>query len=144
MIWGIRLWLLEASLALKGAVFATVRSGANLSLSLLRLGKGPSACATSPVTRGIFSFECGPAYCQQKVASAPPRIFPDWLARVPDWLARERESQLQIQIQVGICYHQWVFATVANTHWVFSTVANTHHWVFATINEYLLPGSKYS
>ena len=31
------------------------------------------------------------------------------------------------QIQVGICYHQRLFPTVANTHWVFSTVANTHH-----------------
>ena len=47
----------------------------------------------------------------------------------------ERESQ----IQVSIFYHQRVFPTVANTHWVFSTVANTHHWVFATINEYLQP-----
>ena len=33
-----------------------------------------------------------------------------------------RESQ----IQVGICYHQQVFPTVANTQWVFSTVVNTH------------------
>ena len=40
---------------------------------------------------------------------------------------RERERERESQIQVGICYHQRVFPTVANTHWVFSTVANTHH-----------------
>ena len=39
----------------------------------------------------------------------------------------ERERERESQIQMGIRYHQRVFATVANTHWVFSTVANTHH-----------------
>ena len=43
------------------------------------------------------------------------------------FLWRERERERESQIQVGICYHQRVFPTVANTHWVFSTVANTHH-----------------
>ena len=42
-------------------------------------------------------------------------------------LPMERERERESQIQVGICYHQRVFPTVANTHWVFSTVANTHH-----------------
>ena len=67
-------------LAPKGAIFTTMRSGAKCSLdatesvhtvlnmtsaaaslSSLRLGKGPTACATSPVICGIFSFECGSA-----------------------------------------------------------------------------------
>ena len=41
-------------------------------------------------------------------------------------LERERERERESPIQVGICYNEWVFATVANTHWVLATVANTH------------------
>ena len=46
------------------------------------------------------------------------------VSKVPHFSSRERERESQIQ--VGICYHQQVFPTVANTQWVFSTVENTH------------------
>ena len=83
-------------LAPKGAVFATVcnrckmftgrklvhtvlnTTSAAASLSSLRLGKSPTACAILPLIRATFSFECGSAYGQQQVASAPPRVeLPD-------------------------------------------------------------------
>ena len=49
----------------------------------IKLEKGPTACATSPVIRGIFSFECGSACGQQQVASAPPRVLlPDEVTKL--------------------------------------------------------------